>query len=161
VLRRRGSRRCRRCRAGGSATRAARDRSGRALPADTAVARRDGAGGGAVRCGPGARGGGGQPRPPRRRARPRPRGAARPRAPPADGAPLVPAVAPPPPRGTTIVSAPDPEDEVRAVVRDVMARAADGTALHRVAILFRVAEPYARLAHELLDAAGVPWSGPS
>src|SRR5262245_10306488 len=79
----------------------------------------------------------------------------------ADSAPLVPVLAPPPPRGTTIVSAPDPEDEVRAVVRDVMARAADGTALHRVAILFRVAEPYARLAHELLDAAGVPWSGPS
>ena len=33
--------------------------------------------------------------------------------------------------------------------------------MHRVAILFRVDEPYARLAHELLDAADVPWSGPS
>src|SRR5204862_1090344 len=70
--------------------------------------------------------------------------------------------APPvPPTGTAIVSAPDPEDELRAVVRDVMARASSGTPLHRVAILFRVDEPYARLAQELLDAAGVPWSGPS
>ncbi len=66
-----------------------------------------------------------------------------------------------PPRATTIVSAPDPEDELRAVVRDVMALASSGTPLHRVAILFRVDEPYARLAHELLDAADVPWSGPS
>ena len=59
------------------------------------------------------------------------------------------------------MSAPDPEDELRAVVRDVMARVSSGTPLHRVAILFRVDEPYARLAHELLDAADVPWSGPS
>src|SRR5215218_7957719 len=71
------------------------------------------------------------------------------------------AAVPRPPAGTTIVSAPDPEDELRAVLRDVMARASSGTPLHRVAILFRVDEPYARLAHELLDAAGVPWSGPS
>jgi len=65
------------------------------------------------------------------------------------------------PTGTSIVSAPDPEDEVRAVVRAILTLAAAGTPLHRVAILFRVDEPYARLAHELLDAAGVPWSGPS
>lgn len=71
------------------------------------------------------------------------------------------AAAPVPPAGTTIVSAPDPEDELRAVVRDVIARAAEGMPLHRVAILFRVDDPYARLAHELLDAADVPWSGPS
>jgi ATP-dependent helicase/nuclease subunit B len=66
-----------------------------------------------------------------------------------------------PPAGTAVVSAPDPEDELRAAVRDVMARAAAGTPLHRVAILFRVDDPYARLAQELLDAAGVPWTGPS
>src|SRR5947208_1921314 len=70
--------------------------------------------------------------------------------------------APPvPPTGTAIVSAPDPEDEMRAVIRDVMTRASSGTPLHRIAILFRVDDPYARLAQELLDAAGVPWSGPS
>jgi ATP-dependent helicase/nuclease subunit B len=66
-----------------------------------------------------------------------------------------------PPAGTAVVSAPDPEDELRAVIRDVMARAAAGTPLHRVAVLFRVDDPYARLAQELLDAAGVPWTGPS
>jgi ATP-dependent helicase/nuclease subunit B len=67
----------------------------------------------------------------------------------------------PPPTGTSAVSAPDPEDEVRAAVRDIVTLAAAGTPLHRTAILFRVDEPYARLAHELLDAAGVPWTGPS
>jgi ATP-dependent helicase/nuclease subunit B len=71
------------------------------------------------------------------------------------------AAAPVPPAGTAIVSAPDPEDELRAVVRDVMERAAAGTPFHRVAVLFRVDEPYARLAHELLDAAAIPWTGPS
>jgi ATP-dependent helicase/nuclease subunit B len=65
------------------------------------------------------------------------------------------------PTGTSIVSAPDPEDEVRAVVRTVLTLAAAGTPLHRVAIVFRLDDPYARLAHELLDAAGIPWSGPS
>jgi RecB family exonuclease len=68
---------------------------------------------------------------------------------------------PAPATGTSILSAPDPEDEVRAVIRDLMARAATGTPLHRIAILYRVDEPYARLAHELLDAAGISWSGPS
>jgi hypothetical protein len=76
------------------------------------------------------------------------------------GTPERPPLAPPP-AGTSIVSAPDPEDELRAVIRDVMARAAAGTPLHRVALLYRVDEPYARLAHELLDAAAIPWSGPS
>jgi ATP-dependent helicase/nuclease subunit B len=67
----------------------------------------------------------------------------------------------PTPTGSSAVSAPDPEDEVRAVVRDIVALAAAGTPLHRTAILFRLDEPYARLAHELLDAAGVAWTGPS
>jgi RecB family exonuclease len=67
----------------------------------------------------------------------------------------------PTPTGSAVVSAPDPEDEVRAVVRDIMTLATAGTPLHRAAILFRVDDPYARLAHELLDAAGVAWTGPS
>jgi ATP-dependent helicase/nuclease subunit B len=65
------------------------------------------------------------------------------------------------PTGTSILSAPDPEDEVRAAVRDVLTLAAAGIPLHRAAILFRVEEPYARLAHELLEAAGIAWTGPS
>ena len=87
-----------------------------------------------------------------------------------DGAALVrftemlgpPAVATdaPAPAAATIVSAPDPEDEVRAVLRLVMERVNGGTALHRVALLYRQADPYARLARELLDAGGIAWTGP-
>lgn len=65
------------------------------------------------------------------------------------------------PAGTSILSAPDPEDELRAIIRDVIGRAAAGTPLHRIAVLYRVDEPYARLAQELLDTARVPWTGPS
>jgi ATP-dependent helicase/nuclease subunit B len=78
-----------------------------------------------------------------------------------DVGPTERAPAGPAPTGTSILSAPDPEDEVRAVVRAILTLAAAGTPLHRIAILFRVDDPYARLAHELLDAAGIPWSGPS
>jgi len=66
---------------------------------------------------------------------------------------------PPPP--TAIISAPDPEDEVREVLRLVLARARAGTPLHRIAVLYRLAEPYARVAADVLDGAGVPWAGPS
>jgi hypothetical protein len=66
-----------------------------------------------------------------------------------------------PPTGTSIVSAPDAEDELRAVIRDLVSRAAAGLALHRAAIAYRIEEPYALLAQELLDTAGVPWTGPS
>ena len=68
---------------------------------------------------------------------------------------------PAPPGGTSVVSAPDPEDELRAVIRDLIGHAAAGTPLHRVAVLYRMNEPYARLAQELLDTARVPWTGPS
>ncbi len=66
---------------------------------------------------------------------------------------------PAPPLGTGAVSAPDPEDEVRAVVRRVVEHAERGTPLHRIAILTRVDEPYGRLVPELLDGAGVAWNG--
>ncbi|HEX6312390.1 MAG TPA: PD-(D/E)XK nuclease family protein [Acidimicrobiia bacterium] len=61
----------------------------------------------------------------------------------------------------SIVSAPDPEDEAREMIRIVMERVGAGVALHRMALLYRHADPYARLARELLDAAGIPWSGPA
>jgi ATP-dependent helicase/nuclease subunit B len=64
------------------------------------------------------------------------------------------------PAAATIVSAPDPEDEVRAVLRLVMERVRGGTPLHRIAVLYRQADPYARLARELLDAGGIAWTGP-
>jgi hypothetical protein len=63
--------------------------------------------------------------------------------------------------GTTIVSAPDPEDEIREVLRLVLARSRAGTPLHRVAVLYRLADPYARIAADVFEAARVPWAGPA
>ena len=63
------------------------------------------------------------------------------------------------PTAQRIVSAPDPEDEVRAVARELDERAHRGEALGRVAVLYRIAEPYARLVPEVLDAAAIPWTG--
>ena len=64
-----------------------------------------------------------------------------------------------PPHGTEVVSASDPDDEVRAAVRLVMAALVDGVPLERMAILYGATEPYARLVHEQLDAAGIPHNG--
>ncbi len=71
------------------------------------------------------------------------------------GAPLT------PPFGTSIVHAPEPDDEVRAVIRGIFERLERGTPLHRVAVLYRNADQYAGLLHDHLDAAGLPWNGPS
>ena len=64
-----------------------------------------------------------------------------------------------PPHGTEVVSASDPDDEVRAAVRLVMAALVDGVPLERMAILYGATEPYARLVHEQLSAAGIPHNG--
>jgi ATP-dependent helicase/nuclease subunit B len=77
----------------------------------------------------------------------------------ASAAPAAPA--PPVPLGTRIVSAPDPEDEVRAVARRIAALADAGEPLHGMAVLYRLDEPYARLVPEMLSAAGIAWNGPS
>src|SRR5581483_6360539 len=63
-----------------------------------------------------------------------------------------------------LVDAPDPDDEVRAALREVLRRAGDGPSpvpLSRVALLYRIAEPYARVAFEQLAAAGIPANGPT
>jgi ATP-dependent helicase/nuclease subunit B len=80
---------------------------------------------------------------------------------------LAPALGPPvvaprpasPPTAGRLVSAPDPEDEVRAVAREVQRRARDGAALGRIAVLARLREPYGRLVPEIFDAAEIPWTG--
>ena len=56
--------------------------------------------------------------------------------------------------GTRVLHATDPDDEVRAVVREVTTRLAS-TPGHRIAILYGTADPYARLLHEHLAAADV------
>ena len=61
--------------------------------------------------------------------------------------------------GTRIVSVSDPDDEVRTVVRMVVDALRDGVPLDRMAILFGANEPYARLVHEQLAAAGIPHNG--
>jgi hypothetical protein len=63
------------------------------------------------------------------------------------------------PVATRVVSASDPDDEVRAVVRLVIDAAREGVPLERMAVLYGAPEPYARLVHEQLEAAGVPHNG--
>jgi hypothetical protein len=63
------------------------------------------------------------------------------------------------PAATRVVSASDPDDEVRAVVRMVVDALRDGVPLERIAVLYGAPEPYARLVHEQLDAAGIPHNG--
>ena len=58
-----------------------------------------------------------------------------------------------------LVSASDPDDEVRAAVRVVVDAVRAGTPLDRMAILYAGPEPYARLVHEHLGAAGIPVNG--
>lgn len=60
---------------------------------------------------------------------------------------------------TNILSASDPDDEVRAAVRIVTGWMHEGLNLGRVALVYGMRDPYARLLHEQLSAAGIPWNG--
>ena len=60
---------------------------------------------------------------------------------------------------TEVLTASDGEDEVRGAVRAVMAAVRGGTRLDRIAVLHASPEPYARLAHEQLHAAGIATNG--
>ncbi|HUF99263.1 MAG TPA: PD-(D/E)XK nuclease family protein [Ilumatobacter sp.] len=65
--------------------------------------------------------------------------------------------------GTTppaqLVSATDADEEVRHAVRVVVNAARDGVAFQRMAILWPVDQPYARLVEHHLNAAGIEWNG--
>ncbi|HKH06492.1 MAG TPA: hypothetical protein VKA65_15090, partial [Acidimicrobiales bacterium] len=63
------------------------------------------------------------------------------------------------PERTRVLTASDADDEVRAAVRAVVDAARSGTPLERVAVLYGAPEPYGRLLHEHLAAAGVPRNG--
>ncbi|AXH95504.1 PD-(D/E)XK nuclease family protein [Ornithinimicrobium avium] len=72
--------------------------------------------------------------------------------------------APPPPSRTAptvhrVAHASDSDDEVRCAVREVV-RALRTTPAHRVAVLYAARDPYARLLHEHLAAAGIEVNGP-
>ena len=57
-----------------------------------------------------------------------------------------------------VLHASDSDDEVRCIVRDVVAVLAQ-TPAHRVAVLYASTQPYARLLHEHLAAAGIAVNG--
>ena len=64
-----------------------------------------------------------------------------------------------PPTARVVVTASDGDEEVRAAVRAVVDAVRAGTRLDRIAVLHAAPEPYARLAHEQLHAAGIATNG--
>jgi ATP-dependent helicase/nuclease subunit B len=63
------------------------------------------------------------------------------------------------PCAAAVVSVSDPDEEVRAAVRLVMGWLREGVPLGRVALFYGTADPYARLLHEQLSAAGLVHNG--
>jgi ATP-dependent helicase/nuclease subunit B len=59
--------------------------------------------------------------------------------------------------GVQVLSAPDPEEEMRTVMRRVLAEMEAGVPLWRMAILYTSEDPYAALVRETLESANVPW----
>ena len=58
-----------------------------------------------------------------------------------------------------IVSVSDPDEEVRAATHELLDAMRAGVPLARTAIVYGTTEPYARLVHEQLEAAGLPHNG--
>lgn len=59
-----------------------------------------------------------------------------------------------------IIHASDADDEVRAVVREVVDALASGVEAHRIAALYSSDVPYARLLHDQFAVAGIKTNGP-
>jgi RecB family exonuclease len=64
-----------------------------------------------------------------------------------------------PPSATAVVSVSDPDEEGRAALRLISEWMRDGVRLGRIGLLYGTADPYARLLHEQLAAAGLPHNG--
>ncbi len=64
-----------------------------------------------------------------------------------------------PATGTELWTASDPDDEVRAIARDVVDAMRAGVPLERMAVLYASDEPYARLLHEHFDLAEIAHNG--
>ena len=64
------------------------------------------------------------------------------------------------PQPATLLEVPDPEEEVRAALRELTAHAAAGVPLTDMAVLHAVDEPYAQLLVDHLEASGLPYCGP-
>jgi len=56
-----------------------------------------------------------------------------------------------------LLSAPDPDEEGRAITRRIAAQLERGVPLWRMAVLYTAEDPYGPLVREALDAAGLPW----
>jgi ATP-dependent helicase/nuclease subunit B len=65
------------------------------------------------------------------------------------------------PLASRVLHASDADDEVRCMVREVMASLSRGAPAHRVAVLYGASQPYARLLHEHLEAADLKVNGPA
>lgn len=62
---------------------------------------------------------------------------------------------------TSVVSANDVDDEIRAAVRALLSAVHDDAPLHAMALVHPSGPPYARAVAEVLRASGIPFSGPS
>ncbi|MDQ3350621.1 MAG: PD-(D/E)XK nuclease family protein [Actinomycetota bacterium] len=71
------------------------------------------------------------------------------------------AAASPTAKASRLVSVTDADDEVREVISSIWGLAADGVALHRVAIVYPTSTPYLRTLRAQLTGAGMEYSGPS
>lgn len=71
----------------------------------------------------------------------------------------LPAEPPVPPLGTSVVSAPASDAEVRAAVRALMAHRRAGTRFERMAVVHGGTDAYERLVREALTSAGIPCNG--
>lgn len=65
------------------------------------------------------------------------------------------------PTADRIVSVTDADEEVRAVLREVVAQCEQGVALDRMGIFYPTAEPYLAILEQQLSAASLPANGPS
>ena len=63
--------------------------------------------------------------------------------------------------GSHVVHASDSDDEVRAVVRFVRSRLADGVPGHRIGVYYPSPDPYLRLLHRAFAEAGIAVYGPT
>lgn len=60
-----------------------------------------------------------------------------------------------------VISVTDADEEVRAVIREVLQLAHDGVALDRIGIFHPTPDPYVRILEQHFAASGVPANGPS
>jgi ATP-dependent helicase/nuclease subunit B len=70
-----------------------------------------------------------------------------------------PVAAPSAVRVSTVVSVSDAEEEARSAVQRIVDALGEGVAMERMALLYPSPEPYARIVHEQLEAAEIPFNG--